>query len=145
MSSFPIFADKIQVEAFQKHIVNQIVDTYLEGFFKPMNLTSVLQTYNEMPETSSLQRLAVAIYEPVTPDRFENPFVGKQLEDVPISAAGFILSLVESGPSVKVCTPLKAEDFYEQKNASGNSKLGDAYACYPLSRGTESLHHEPKL
>lgn len=118
-----VFADKVQVEAFQNHIVDQVLKAWQSHDLKVMSLGAVLKIYTDTPDTSSLRRLAVAMYEYVSPDWFRTAALAKGLENVPQFAAELIQKLAGSTRNRRNYMALKAEEFYDQRSENDNATL----------------------
>ncbi len=119
-----IFADKIQVEAFQNHIMDAIVASYKTGELKAMNLNSVLEIYTHTPESCPLRNLALAMYECISAEWFQTPATLSGLKKVPQFAAELVQKLAGSGRTYKNFQSLRAEDFYDRKNSNVDATCG---------------------
>lgn len=118
-----VFADKIHVEAFQKFIIDQVVEAYQSRNLDTMSLKIVREIYATTPEASPLRRLAVAMYELIPQDWFQKEAVAKGLEKAPRFAAELIQKLVGSGQAERVRKNVVAADFYDQRNVTDEAKV----------------------
>ncbi|ERF70749.1 hypothetical protein EPUS_05101 [Endocarpon pusillum Z07020] len=119
-----IFADKIQVEGFQNHIMNAVIGAYKTLELKPMGLESVLEIYTHTPESCPLRKLALTLYECVTPDWFQTPAALNGLKRVPQFAAELVQKLAGSGRTKKDFRTLRAEDFYDKRDRNADAACG---------------------
>jgi hypothetical protein len=117
------FRDKIQVEAFERNIIDHVMETSRKTDLKIMRLNSVLEIYTLTPEISPLRSLAVAIYECIPPNLFKTPGVVKFLGEVPKFAAELVKNLLQMDGLKKVLRSLKAEDFYGRESKGDNGAV----------------------
>lgn len=119
-----IFADKIQAEGFQNHIMHAVIDAYKANELKTMSLKSVLEVYTHTPESCPLRKLALAMYECVTPDWFQTPAALNGLKEVPQFAAELVQKLAGSGRTKREPQSLRAEDFYDKRHSNADATCG---------------------
>lgn len=116
-----IFADKIQAEGFQNHIINAVIGAYKTTKLKAMNPESVLEIYTHTPESCPLRKLALTMYECVTPDWFQTPAALNGLKKVPQFAAELVQKLAGSGRTNRDFRSLRAEDFYHKRHSNADA------------------------
>jgi hypothetical protein len=111
---------KIQVEAFERNIIDHVMEAFRKTDLKIMRLVYVLEIYTLTTGISSLRSLAVPIYGCIPPDLFKTPGVVKFLEEVHKFAAELVKRFGTSGRIKKDLQSLKAEDFYGQRSKGDN-------------------------
>jgi BTB/POZ domain len=120
------FAEKVQVGAFQKTIIDNLLHEYKFSKLKPMSLKSVLHIYAETSETSSLRRLAVAMYGCISGDWFQDPVVVGELADVPRFTAELVKSIAGGRRTVRKRETLTVQEIYQEEKGNNGSKAGNA-------------------
>lgn len=107
-----VFADKLQVGAYQKRIIDRVVCDYQNRSISPMHLQSVLELYAKTQEASSLRKLALAMYQWARPSWFRGPEQIQALQKLPQFTVDLVQKLAKR--EIGDVKDLKAEDFYDE-------------------------------
>ena len=109
-----VFADKIQVEAFQKHIIERAIEGFHQSRSTTISLELVRELYTKTQVASPLRRLAVAMWECVPPHLIQKQSVVDALVDNPEFATDLVQRLAGRLQPRRLLESLTAEELYHE-------------------------------